>query len=47
MASLPWLSLLVFFPLVAAVLVPRDIKALRDQLQQRADSIRAGDVPVG
>ena len=30
------------FLLVAALLVQRDIKALRDQLQQRADSIRAG-----
>lgn len=34
------------FLLVAALLVPRDIKLLRDQLQQRAASIRAGDIPA-
>lgn len=30
------------FLIVAAVIVPRDIKALRQQLQSRADNIRAG-----
>jgi predicted MFS family arabinose efflux permease len=44
-AGIPYLICGLFL-LAAALRVPADIKALRQQLQERADVIRAGDAPA-